>query len=1177
MRNLGWILSFYLDGNQVTSENNRDEFPYLSWSPYDRFDIVEINEFSKFFENQFWNRWDGVAQQMHLIPEYPCEFDWSIAKNNEEKCLINSLNQGKSFALNCIFTTRFSRKLNNTKKLRELVYYEVEKQVQSVYKDIPFEWAAFNSLGAESIVFLALADDIESFAKFGEILKKAKLVCVESKSDLFSTISSFSAFNMKEWSGNPKADLIIRLNLKSKDAYETVIDRLNSEGISKDISTLFLGKCVLDVKVKCREDLLKFFQQPEGIFNGQSDFYIDNISSSRSYWSVDLGEVPSFSVEVTDYMKNDFSDMDNPDRTFESEYPLLQFVLKEYQRLIKSNMCATWASLLQKQYHTVCTFVENYIGADDKRQLYSLLKHLANVLQHIRQASTPVAEVPYHNYTYSGSYNDILKMYYGVITTLFEVGFQMPHNRNTIQHKINFCVDFESTTEIHSTMYSLDVLEENSGDKEERFIVFHLPFNAFSNIEDTVKLLTHEVFHYIAPYDRVRRNKLLIESWTRVLLNRIFKEYDERGISSQLMELMIEQHWNDSELYYESYKQVINVNPAMKHCILNDFIIEGKNLRSLLGALDIVSVNIIHKLQQFLVEKCKGNNRKIDYDYSEKKLEAITNEVKAKIKSDLINKYVQTEIVKNAKAYKEVFCDINMLKIFDMSLEDYVYWFYSVRFRECKRDFIEVVGKVLEGHNIRIMSLELRLCIIFDIFSETKDFNGSYSAFKLKMERLSDKIEEDEAFKKFVEYCDKVYYQYLTKLNLFRKFYKRIINDTLEAWNEIPKKNSNLLEDLQKTSGLNDNIDASVAVVEIFTNKEQYDMIYKNKLNGISCEEIEKEKFLEKLTVYEVAYVSSLGEYINAVCRLANKLKTSAVYGESCWYRGMCSQEYSLLPGLYRLYRKKDDFEQIGMAPYVKQAEILKDAYYLTMNMPSLWTEQLQGTAEHMCCLQHYGMITNLLDFSLDMLVALHFALNPDDISDKEKLKEGLYTPKVVIFNPAKYNKAIMSLEKGWINNKENYKQPSPVMFDVCNEEMSEFFVNDMSAEKFVLENRQFYEEGYMPNVRKNKYPVPVIIRQSNSRILAQNGIFLAYNLYAKVDKNKFDFSYLDLKQIQNSYLALCKSDRELEDEKFLEEVYIDPASVLELQESLKTLGLNTGKMYPELSKIFEQYRIDRR
>ncbi len=108
----------------------------------------------------------------------------------------------------------------------------------------------------------------------------------------------------------------------------------------------------------------------------------------------------------------------------------------------------------------------------------------------------------------------------------------------------------------------------------------------------------------------------------------------------------------------------------------------------------------------------------------------------------------------------------------------------------------------------------------------------------------------------------------------------------------------------------------------------------------------------------------------------------------------------------------------------------MKEAYLVTLSRPDLWTDKYMGIPEHICCLHHYGMKTNLLDFSLDMLVALHFALNPDSKDDRKKLDEGRYTPKVVIFNPVRYSKAIQCLSVGRFFEDEYQKVIPNTMFD---------------------------------------------------------------------------------------------------------------------------------------------------
>lgn len=1167
--NTGWILLFYLGENQLQDENARQNFPYLSWSPYDRLDIVPISEFSGFFGNQYSMRWEGVAQQMHLIPEYPAPFVWTAHQNDSNKTsyLITNHSCKQQFSLNCIITTRFNKKLGEERELRKKVYKQLDQAVGSA--GLSLDWAAFNSLDSESIVFILLADDIKTFATFGEILKNAKACCGDRKEDLFTTVTSFAAFNEKDWTGDPKADLIVRLNLKSQESYQPVVNQLIDIGVKKDnIVNLFLGKCVLDVRIECDKNSLSLYL-PDGIFNGESKFYKNNIESSRSYWCVELQNTESFVIKV-----KEFNDLEigscyslNNEADEYTSYPLVQFVLKEYERLIKSEQCSSWASILYLQYETVCKLVKEYVEEGNEKQLYSLVKKLTNVLQHIRQACTPVAEIPYHNYTYSGSYNDILKMYYGVVAVLFEIGFQMPHSDQRQQHRIMFCVDFESAPEIHSSMYS------SKSDDNERFIVFHLPFNSFANIEKTVKLLSHEVFHYVAPYDRGQRNELLVESWTRTLFNRALKFYEEGGIPQNIVEWVLKKLWNNQELYKDCYNIVIGVNPGIKGCILNDFIMKGINLRSLSGALQSVGNEIISRIHTVINNKCDNQE---EYTELLENLQQLEKNVRKKIYGTITKKYVQTEIIKNARAYKEVFCDLSMIHIFGMQLNDYIKWFYEVSFYRFRKIFKENLdSRQLEGKNIRIMSFELRMSIVFDMFCGEDDPRESANYFRNNIEELLSEKTDMEGLDGFIKYCERFYSQYLTQKNLFRNLYQRMFDKTLGFWEELPQSALRLTDDVKKTMGIGNKIDLCTDVIDLFINKNIMKE-FKELQNKSTGEEQGitsiKVRVLSNLSLGETEYVTDLASYISSICeKTKNMRNNSAVFGDSCWYRGVCDHRHTLLPGLYRLYDSKN--EPMKMSPYVKQAEILKDAYYLTMNMPALWTEQLQGIPEHMCCLQHYGMTTNLLDFSLDMLVALHFALNPDCEEDKIELEEGTYSPRVVIFNPAKYNKAIMSLREGYIKPDTEHKLPSPVLFDVCNEEMDDYFVGEMGSEKFAVMNREFFDEVYKPDVRINKYPVPVIIRQSNSRILAQNGIFLAYSLSAGTDMETGDFTYLDLRNIQTKYLALFDDQKEAENEKFLEEIAVEPASVRNLQEELKILGLNKGKMYPELSKIFEQYK----
>ena len=119
-----------------------------------------------------------------------------------------------------------------------------------------------------------------------------------------------------------------------------------------------------------------------------------------------------------------------------------------------------------------------------------------------------------------------------------------------------------------------------------------------------------------------------------------------------------------------------------------------------------------------------------------------------------------------------------------------------------------------------------------------------------------------------------------------------------------------------------------------------------NTPNG-SNTQIDLNSILEKIT--EIANASATGDYI---------------------YRGESKCHEKVSSNLYREYEADIEAEHFNIA--VVQEEILKEAKEYTthkMDDPEILTE-----------LQHYGGKTNLIDFTIDYLVALFFACdgNPD-------------------------------------------------------------------------------------------------------------------------------------------------------------------------------------------------------
>ncbi len=104
--------------------------------------------------------------------------------------------------------------------------------------------------------------------------------------------------------------------------------------------------------------------------------------------------------------------------------------------------------------------------------------------------------------------------------------------------------------------------------------------------------------------------------------------------------------------------------------------------------------------------------------------------------------------------------------------------------------------------------------------------------------------------------------------------------------------------------------------------------------------------------------VNNLSEYIRLITAISS-INKDEPYSETVIYRGMADSDYNLLPGLARIKKEEPD----------REATLIND--FLTRR-----PDAFSGLSEFdtLAKMQHYGLPTRLLDFTLNPLVALYFA-----------------------------------------------------------------------------------------------------------------------------------------------------------------------------------------------------------
>lgn len=339
-------------------------------------------------------------------------------------------------------------------------------------------------------------------------------------------------------------------------------------------------------------------------------------------------------------------------------------------------------------------------------------------------------------------------------------------------------------------------------------------------------------------------------------------------------------------------------------------------------------------------------------------------------------------------------------------------------------------------------------------------------------------------------------------------------------------------------------------------------------------------KINEVPTVYGLE--SFLGE-MNSVTKMLEE-SMRHVFGVKTWplwYRGQSDSSYGLLPGIMRsmCISNRKDFHYLSQY----QRNLFGEFKFRADGAPEVMDKSFYGISDYLALMQHYGVNTNLMDWSEDAFTSLYFALEKLITHEERTAKKDA---AIFVFSPHLYNeartyminesaKATACTELAFLASKKTADRSDGLIPNIAasyNENVYNMFL--MGNIDYESENPYGYTRE-MSLIGKEEIaylPLAVYTSRLNPRIRSQSGIFLAYNLYAEPSQNDNDaYAYMDLQSVQDYYFNVC--GRKSRKEQFLYKIVIEKGAAEEIAECLYRMGISKERIYPELVNIGQRVR----
>lgn len=483
----------------------------------------------------------------------------------------------------------------------------------------------------------------------------------------------------------------IVLQMKANKAYSLFEDndKLNHD---KDV----YQKEILQTKVTLCKDML-----PGKHYTTNTQCNTEGITDA---WSKKLKEIQDLSNEIREILKKEVNKSAGIVDTFDTlvcdyRYNVLSAVneiwREDFSHMFNSNLQCIKEML--DFYKSTSTYDSEMLDT-----LRTLMNNLKQQIFHITEANSLNFEIPKSHLRYTGQEDSILFCYMGIIKEIIRTAYQL-ESRN-FQSEIVPIVTVDTVPIIKSDLYfDKTLLYENDfsqPDQKVKILAVNLPHVSFYDISTYMTYLYHEVYHYIVPRDREKRDVLLGMYLSSIYYKYVLKDFLKvvlkQDILGDILDYLLPALNNIIVKNYEREihaKLIAQNNATNKDCVFFISNVYANHLQNFLkqDLKDWMNqeCSFFSIIVQELNEHMENSDSVFSYQNMASDLDidkSIVQQIKQLLKEQDTNnrKSIVTDceqlnilIQEILNGIKEVYADIPMIEFCNMSLDEYIIYYIN--------------------------------------------------------------------------------------------------------------------------------------------------------------------------------------------------------------------------------------------------------------------------------------------------------------------------------------------------------------------------------------------------------------------------------------------------------------------------------------------------------------------